>query len=91
MKRKKREYTAVDAENIMEVVDSEAMDSIVKLLDKRVEDIGMDILNRNLQGKGSVSFADLGISQAKYQGAKDLLQYLKNNIKELKRRSIQGE
>jgi hypothetical protein len=66
-------YTATDTENILEVLESDGIASLMKFMELALKGLEKDVLSMDLSNK---SFAELAITKAKYDGAKLLVNKL---------------
>ena len=69
------ELSSIHIENIIEIIDDDGLNSLIKLIELKVEKIGNALLTEDLSKN---SFAELGIKHAKYQGAQELRNFMNN-------------
>lgn len=79
-------FTSIDEERLLDGLQGESFDSLIKFMEMTVTNIGSSILAEDLK---QTSFANLGTSLAKYQGAKDLLQIIKNKLRDTQKKALQ--
>lgn len=79
--------SSVEHENIMEVVDTEGMDALVKLMHLKVAALGNEILKEDLK---KASFANVGVQLAKFQGAQELAYFIEREVKAYKKKSLKS-
>lgn len=82
----KKEFTSINAEYLIDIINEEGLDALLKLMELRVEKLGLSILHEDLQKK---QFAQVGVSLAKYQGALDLLNFTKRELDKYQKQSLQ--
>lgn len=77
-------YGAVDVENILDIIDSDGLESLMKILHKQVANLEKDVLVFDLKES---SFANLAIAKARLDGGKLLLSKLEQELISIKRKS----
>lgn len=84
----KQGLSVVEIENLIEILDSDGIQSLLKMIDKKVNKIGESILKEDL---GKTSFAQLGTTLAKYQGAQELQTYIERELKRFHKQALQNQ